>query len=99
MVTSVRILTFVAMMFCATSSAWAQEPLAEALGAQAGKLALGSRSGAASQDSSTVRTAGLRSRLKLRLRFDWIRSYTALGPHLYLAQLSSGARDTAAHEG
>ena len=102
MVTSVRILTFVALLFCATSSGWAQEPAGEAVGAQAGELALRVHSGAASQaarDSSTLHTAGLRSRLKLRLRFDWIRSYTALGPHLYLAQLSSGARETGAHNG
>jgi hypothetical protein len=86
---ALRALVLVAGLWFITGSVRADSHNVEAVGLRVGSAVtaprlLHERLEPAAHSSET-HTAGLRARLKLRLRFDWIRSYTALGPHLFLA--------------
>jgi hypothetical protein len=94
---TLRILTIVIGLSIFTSSVQAQETGSEVLGAvirEAAAGAIGLKALVQAGDHRTTfkdPTAGLRRRLRLKLWLDWIRSYTALGPHLYLANASESA--------
>ena len=84
-----RALVLMLALCCAAASARADDRGVEEAGVSAGRGAMPALAESQALERAAAPfetlTTGLRRRLKLRLRFDWIRSYTALGPHLYLA--------------
>jgi hypothetical protein len=87
----VRTLTIVVVFWCLAGQAWAEDTSVESLGAMAAEAAAHGQSTPPVRKFTDAHLAGLKARLRLRLRFDWIRSYTALGPHLYLARSECSA--------
>jgi hypothetical protein len=82
---SMHIVTFALTLCWAVSSAQAQEPAP-----RAAPLALSSAVADMAAEVLSVSfgqtLAGLRRRLRLHTRFDWIRTYSPLGAHMYLVR-------------